>query len=154
MKALLCMFAVAVAACLFGIEAPSLPGATFPNAEVSTNFTFAAGAVANRRLVFTLELQASPRWLWVFRKVMEHQFAESVEHHTSEPRLRIIEPPLHPSCLLPLPPHAEPIRNRMIIQDDSLSSQRIGASELRHVFSTHTRPNNGIFARNVNWQRI
>ena len=60
MKALLCMFAVAVAACLFGIEVPSLPEAAFPNAEVSTNFSFAVGAVANRRLVFTLELQASP----------------------------------------------------------------------------------------------
>ena len=60
MKALLCMFAVAVAACLFGIEAPSLPEATFPNAEVSTNFSFAVDAVANRRLVFTLELLASP----------------------------------------------------------------------------------------------
>ena len=60
MKALLCMFAVVVATCLFGIEVPSLPEATFPSAEVSTNFSFAVGAVANRRLVFTLELQASP----------------------------------------------------------------------------------------------
>jgi hypothetical protein len=60
MKALLCMFAVAVAVCLFGIEAPSLPEATFPNTEVSTNFSFAVDAVANRRLVFTLELQATP----------------------------------------------------------------------------------------------
>ena len=60
MKALLCMFAVAVMACLLGMEVPSLPEAAFPNAEVSTNFTFAVGAVANRKLVFTLELQASP----------------------------------------------------------------------------------------------
>ena len=60
MKTLLCMFAVAVAACLFGIEVPSLPEATFPDTEVSTNFSFAVGAVANRKLVFTLELQASP----------------------------------------------------------------------------------------------
>ena len=60
MKALTCMFVVAVATCLFGIEVPSLPEAKFPNAEVSTNFTFAVDAVANRRLVFSLELQATP----------------------------------------------------------------------------------------------
>ena len=60
MKALLCMFAVAVAACLFGMEVPPLPEAAFPDAEVSTNFTFAVGEGNNRRLVFSLELQASP----------------------------------------------------------------------------------------------
>ena len=60
MKTLLCMFAVAVAACLFGIEVPSLPEATLPDTEASTNFSFAVGAVANRKLLFTLELQASP----------------------------------------------------------------------------------------------
>ena len=60
MKALLWMFAVAVAACLFGIEVPSLPEATLPDTEVSTNVAFAVGAHANRKLVFTLELQASP----------------------------------------------------------------------------------------------
>ena len=60
MKVLMCMFVVAVATCLFGIEVPALPEATFPNAEVSTNFTFAVGAFANRRLVFSLELQATP----------------------------------------------------------------------------------------------
>jgi len=60
MKTLTCMFAVAVAACLFGTEVPSLPDAAFPDTEVSTNFTFAVGAVANRKLVFSLELQATP----------------------------------------------------------------------------------------------
>ena len=60
MKALTCMFVVAGAACLFGIEVPSLPESMFPNAEVSTNFMFVVDAVANRRLVFSLELQATP----------------------------------------------------------------------------------------------
>ena len=60
MKTLLCMFAVAVAACMFGTEFPPLPEATFPDTEVSTNFSFVVGAVAHRKLVFTLELQASP----------------------------------------------------------------------------------------------
>ena len=44
----------------FAVEVAELPWAKFADTEVSTNFTFAAGAVANRRLVFTLELQASP----------------------------------------------------------------------------------------------
>ena len=37
-----------------------MAGAVFADTEVSTNFAFAVGAAANRRLVFTLELQASP----------------------------------------------------------------------------------------------
>ena len=44
----------------FAVEVAELPWAKFADTEVSTNFTFAVGAVANRRLVFTLELQASP----------------------------------------------------------------------------------------------
>ena len=60
MKALLCMFAVAVAECLFGIEVLSLPESAFFDTEVSTNFTFAVGEGSNRRLVFSLELAASP----------------------------------------------------------------------------------------------
>ena len=60
MKVLTCMFAFAVAACLFGIEVSPLPDATFPDTEVSTNVAFAVGAHANRKLAFTLELQATP----------------------------------------------------------------------------------------------
>ena len=45
---------------MFGIEVSPLPDATFPDTEVSTNVAFAVGAHANRKLVFTLELQASP----------------------------------------------------------------------------------------------
>ena len=51
MKAAICLLAVFVSA---------VPDAEFPDTEVLTNFTFAVGAVANRKLVFTLELQASP----------------------------------------------------------------------------------------------
>ena len=54
------MFAVAVAECLFGIEVLSLPESAFFDTEVSTNFTFAVGEGSNRRLVFSLELAASP----------------------------------------------------------------------------------------------
>ena len=42
------------------VEVAALPDAEFSDTEVSTNFSFAVGAVANRKLVFTLELQASP----------------------------------------------------------------------------------------------
>ena len=42
-----------------GVEVASLPDAVVADAEVSTNFMFSVGAVANRRLVFSLELQAS-----------------------------------------------------------------------------------------------
>ncbi len=44
----------------FAVEVAALPDAAFPDTEVSTNFTIAVGAVANRKLVFALELQASP----------------------------------------------------------------------------------------------
>ena len=44
----------------FAVEVAALPDAVFPDTEVSTNFTIAVGAVANRKLVFALELQASP----------------------------------------------------------------------------------------------
>ena len=60
MKTSICVSIVVLAACLFGIEVPSLPESMFPNAEVSTNFMFVVDAVANRRLVFSLELQATP----------------------------------------------------------------------------------------------
>ena len=59
MKALLCMFAVAVAECLFGMEVPSLPEAIFADAEVSTNFTFAVGCDAT--------------WIWRRERECHHQ---------------------------------------------------------------------------------
>ena len=60
MKVTLFAFSILLAFVGFGMEVPALPPPEFPNAEVSTNFTFAVGAVANRRLVFSLELQATP----------------------------------------------------------------------------------------------
>ena len=60
MKAAICLFAVFVSVCSFAVEVSALPDAEFADTEVSTNFTFAVGAVANRKLVFTMELQASP----------------------------------------------------------------------------------------------
>ena len=60
MKSTLTLFAILLAACSFAIDVSALPCAAFPDTEVSTNFTIAVGAVANRKLVFALELQASP----------------------------------------------------------------------------------------------
>ena len=45
---------------LFAVELPALPQSDFADTEVSTNFAFAVGEGTNRRLVFSLELQASP----------------------------------------------------------------------------------------------
>ena len=56
----LTVFAVLVSACAFAVEIAALPCAAFPDTGVSTNFPIVVGAVANRKLVFTLELQASP----------------------------------------------------------------------------------------------
>ena len=44
----------------FGAEVAALPPSVFPDTEVSTNFTFSVGEGGGRRLVFSLELQASP----------------------------------------------------------------------------------------------
>ena len=43
-----------------GMEIPSLPTSEYSDTEVSTNFTFSVGEGGGRRLVFSLELQASP----------------------------------------------------------------------------------------------
>ena len=59
-------YAMFVCAALFStcaalaVEVAALPEAEFADTEVSTNVAFAVGAHANRKLVFTLELQASP----------------------------------------------------------------------------------------------
>ena len=60
MKSTLTLFAIILAACSFAAEVSALPDAVFADTEVSTNFTFTIGAVANRKLAFTLEMQASP----------------------------------------------------------------------------------------------
>ena len=60
MKASGCLFAAFVSASSFAVELPVLPQSDFADTEVSTNFTFAVGGRSNRRLVFSLELQASP----------------------------------------------------------------------------------------------
>ena len=52
--------ALLVACCAFGVEVLPLPPSEFADTEVSTNFAFAVGERGNRRLVFSLELQASP----------------------------------------------------------------------------------------------
>ena len=60
MKSTLTLFAILIAGCSFAIDVSALPCAAFPDTEVSTNFPLVVGAAANRKLVFTLELQASP----------------------------------------------------------------------------------------------
>jgi len=60
MKTSACLFAVLVSACSFAVEVPALPRSVFTDTEVSTNFTFAVGEGSNRRLVFSLELEATP----------------------------------------------------------------------------------------------
>ena len=45
---------------LFAVELPALPQSEFADTEASTNFTFAVGGGSNSRLVFAVELQASP----------------------------------------------------------------------------------------------
>ena len=52
--------ALLYACTVFGIEVPALPQSEFDDTEVSTNFTFAVGEGSNRRLVFSLELEATP----------------------------------------------------------------------------------------------
>ena len=44
----------------FGIEVTALPTSGFWYTDVSTNFVFAVGEGSNRRLVFSLELEATP----------------------------------------------------------------------------------------------
>ena len=53
----LLLFSGAVA---FAVEVGSLPTSEYADTEVSTNFTFSVGEGGGRRLVFSLELQATP----------------------------------------------------------------------------------------------
>ena len=59
MKSTLILSGILLVTCSLAVELPALPGATFADTEVSTNFPLVVGAVANRKLVFTLELRAS-----------------------------------------------------------------------------------------------
>ena len=56
----LTLFVALASACSLAVDVPVLPSSDFADTEVSTNFTFAVGEGTNRRLVFSLELQASP----------------------------------------------------------------------------------------------
>ena len=47
-------------AMVFAADVGQLPAPEFADTEVSTNFVFAVGEGSNRRLVFTVELEASP----------------------------------------------------------------------------------------------
>ena len=47
-------------AMVFAADVGQLPAPEFADTEVSTNFTFAVGEGSNRRLVFSLELAATP----------------------------------------------------------------------------------------------
>ena len=60
MKTLDCLFAVLVAACSFAVEVTALPPSEYADTEISTNFVFAVGEGGGRRLVFSVELPASP----------------------------------------------------------------------------------------------
>ena len=48
------------ASAVFAAKLLALPDSSFADTEVSTNFTFAVGGGSNRKLVFSLELQATP----------------------------------------------------------------------------------------------
>ena len=61
MKApVLTLFVALVAACSFAVDVPAMPSPEFADTEVSTNFAFVVEGGSNRRLVFTVELEASP----------------------------------------------------------------------------------------------
>ena len=60
MKTSICLLAALVSSCSFAVEVAALPGAEFADTEVSTNVALSVGTARNRRLVFSVELQASP----------------------------------------------------------------------------------------------
>ena len=60
MKEIAVCFALFSVCAAFAVEVGELPQSAFADTEVSTNVAFAVGAHANRKLVFTLELQATP----------------------------------------------------------------------------------------------
>ena len=59
-KVMFCLSAIFMVASSFCVEIPALPTSEYADTEVSTNFTFSVGEGGGRRLVFSLELQATP----------------------------------------------------------------------------------------------
>jgi len=60
MKIFAFLCATAISFYSHSVGAFALPQSEFADTEVSTNFVFAVGGGSNRRLAFSLELQASP----------------------------------------------------------------------------------------------
>ena len=60
MKVMFCLSVIFMAVSSFCVELPALPTSEYADTEVSTNFSFAVGESGGCRLVFSLELQASP----------------------------------------------------------------------------------------------
>jgi hypothetical protein len=56
----LCVLLFLLGAVVFAADVGPLPVSDYADTEVSTNFTFAVGEGSNRRLVFSLELEATP----------------------------------------------------------------------------------------------
>ena len=60
MRSILFIAQALFAPAVFAVEVPALPPSEFADTEVSTNFVFAVGEGGGRRLVFSLELEATP----------------------------------------------------------------------------------------------
>ena len=60
MKGTLFITQVLLVSAGFGMDVSALPPSEFADTEVATNFVFAVGEGSNRRLVFSVELEATP----------------------------------------------------------------------------------------------
>ena len=60
MKTLVCLSSILMTVCVLGFDVPTLPPSEYADTEVSTNFAFAVGSGCGCRLVFSLELEATP----------------------------------------------------------------------------------------------
>ena len=60
MKTLVCLSSISMTVCVLGFDVPALPPSAYADTEVSTNFAFAVGEGSGCRLVFSLELEATP----------------------------------------------------------------------------------------------
>ena len=60
MRTLVCLTSIFITASSLGMVVSALPPSEFADTEVSTNFMFSVGGEGGRRLVFSLELQATP----------------------------------------------------------------------------------------------
>ena len=60
MKTLVCLILIFITESSLGMVVSALPLSEFADTEVSTNFPFAVESAPNRRLVFSLESQATP----------------------------------------------------------------------------------------------